>query len=193
MLTLHIHTQEGWDENKQQFIPPFDTTISLEHSLVSLSKWESKWHKPFIENNAKSQKTQEEIIDYIKCMTITQNVNPIVYNLLTQENLKEINDYVGDTMTATWFNEYKGKDNKNTYTPNRETITSELIYYWMIYYDIPFECQKWHLNRLLTLIRICSLKEQQNNGKQSKMSKRDILSQNAALNKARRARYSSKG
>lgn len=193
MLTLHIHTQEGWDENKQQFIPPFDTTISLEHSLVSLSKWESKWHKPFIENNGKSQKTQEEIIDYIKCMTITQNVNPIVYNLLTQENLKEINDYVGDTMTATWFNEYKGKDNKNTYTPNRETITSELIYYWMIYYDIPFECQKWHLNRLLTLIRICSLKEQQNNGKQSKMSKRDILSQNAALNKARRARYSSKG
>jgi hypothetical protein len=193
MLTLHIHTQEGWDENKQQFIPPFDTTISLEHSLVSLSKWESKWHKPFIENNTKSQKTQEEIIDYIKCMTITQNVNPIVYNLLTQENLKEINDYVGDTMTATWFNEYKGKDNKNTYTPNRETITSELIYYWMIYYDIPFECQKWHLNRLLTLIRICSLKEQQNNGKQSKMSKRDILSQNAALNKARRARYSSKG
>lgn len=193
MLTLHIHTQEGWDENKQQFIPPFDTTISLEHSLVSLSKWESKWHKPFLENNTKSQKTQEEIIDYIKCMTITQNVNPIVYNLLTQEDLKQINDYVGDTMTATWFNEYKGKDNKNTYTPNRETITSELIYYWMIYYDIPFECQKWHLNRLLTLIRICSLKEQQNNGKQSKMSKRDILSQNAALNKARRARYSSKG
>lgn len=193
MLTLHIHTQEGWDENKQQFIPPFDTTISLEHSLVSLSKWESKWHKPFLENNTKSQKTQEEIIDYIKCMTITQNVNPIVYNLLTQEDLKQINDYVGDTMTATWFNEYKGKDNKNTYTPSRETITSELIYYWMIYYDIPFECQKWHLNRLLTLIRICSLKEQQNNGKQSKMSKRDILSQNAALNKARRARYSSKG
>ena len=181
MLQIEVPlTREGWDEEKQEFIPPKKQVLNLEHSLVSLSKWESRWCKSFISNN---NKTEEETLDYIKCMTLTQNVNPEVYEHLTNENIKQINDYIGAPMTATYFSEDKrGKS-------NREIITSELIYYWMIAANIPFECQKWHLNRLLTLIRVCGIK----NEPPKKRSKREIMSRNAALNAARRQQLNSKG
>jgi hypothetical protein len=178
MLKLTIPDFEGWDEQNGMFIYVKETQLQLEHSLVSVSKWESKWKKPFI---SKDKKTQEETIDYIKCMTLTQNVNPLVYSAITPPVLKEIMDYIEDSMTATTFSD-KGKAGK-------EIITSEIIYYWMIANNIPFECQKWHLNRLLTLIKVCSIKN--NPGK--KMSEREILSRNKALNEARRARLHSKG
>lgn len=159
-----------------------DTTICLEHSLVSISKWESKWHKPFL---ASTQKTNEEIIDYIKCMTITQNVDDIVYEMLTKENLKEINAYIENPMTATTFTDNR----KGAPAPkNKEVLTSEVIYQWMVAYQIPFECQKWHLNRLITLIRVCNVK---NSSK--KMSKRETLMSNKAINEARRKRLNSNG
>jgi hypothetical protein len=148
---------------------------------VSISKWEAKWHKPFI---SKDNRTYEETIDYVRCMTITQNVDPNIYLLITNENLKEINEYIGNPMTATWFNERNQQSKKNS-----EQITSELIYYWMIAFQIPFECQKWHLNRLLVLIRICNIKNQP----QKKLSKREILSKNAALNAARRKNLGTTG
>lgn len=174
---------EMWDEEKQEFIytkGEKEQTLQLEHSLVSLSKWESKWCKSFF---SKQEKTPEETIDYIKCMTITQNVKDEVYSRLTQENIKQINQYIEAPMTATYFSEDRsGKTNK-------ETVTSELIYYWMIALNIPFECKKWHLNRLLTLIRVCNIK----NTPPKKRSKRDIMSQNAALNAARRQQLNSKG
>lgn len=171
---------EGWDEKNRIFIDPKTVNLQLEHSLISISKWESKWHKPFLSSE---QKTEEETIDYIKFMTLTQNVNPDTYSHLSRANIEEINAYIGDPKTATTFsNDKQGKR-------NQEIITSELIYYWMIALNIPFECQKWHLNRLLTLIRVCEVKN--NPGK--KLSQRQIMSNNAALNAARRKKYHTKG
>lgn len=181
MLTINIPiSPEGWDEEKQEFVEPKSQTLQLEHSLVSLSKWESKWKKPFY---SKKEMSNEETLDYIKCMTLTKNVDPDVYNHLTPENIKTILDYIGNPMTATTFGKETNSGN------NREVITSELIYYWMIASNIPFECQKWHLNRLITLIRVCSVK----NAPPKKRSKRDIMSRNAALNAARRKQFNSNG
>ena len=181
MLRITIPATELWDEEKEEFITVAkEQTLQLEHSLVSLSKWESKWCKPFL---SREEKTYEETLDYIKCMTITQNVQPEVYNRLTSLNIEDINKYIEAPMTATVFY------NKNSQGGNKEKITSELIYYWMITLNIPMECQRWHLNRLLTLIRVCEIK----NTPAKKMSKREIASQYAALNASRRRQFNSKG
>lgn len=181
MLQLVIPlSPEGWDEKTEQFVEARTYTLQLEHSLVSLSKWESKWEKPFF---SKAEKSYEEILDYIKFMTISKNVNPDVYSHLTQANIREINAYIEAPMTATTFAKDKNQ------AKNREIITAELIYYWMIALNIPFECQKWHLNRLLTLIRVCNIK----NSPPKKMSKRDLASRNAQLNAARRKQMNTKG
>ena len=181
MLQITIPARDDlWDEANGKFVTSKEQKLVLEHSLVSLSKWESKWCKPFL---SRQEKTTEETIDYIRCMTLTQNVNPKVYNFLTDENIRDVNAYIEAPMTATWFS------NSNTGKQNQEQITAELVYYWMIALNIPFECQKWHLNRLLTLIRVCEVK----NSPPKKMSKREILSRNAALNAARRKQLNSKG
>jgi hypothetical protein len=172
---------EGWDEIREEFVEPKTQILQLEHSLLSLSKWESKWCKSFL---SKNEKTTEEVIDYIKCMTLTQNVNPDVYNHLTDDNIKQINQYIGAPMTATVFSEEANSKN------NREAVTAELVYYWMISLNIPFDpCQKWHLNRLLTLIRVCNIK----NSPPKKRSKRDIMRRNAALNAARKKQLNTRG
>ena len=171
---------EQYDEIHNRFLPATkEQTLSLEHSLVSLSQWESKWHKPFL---AKEPKTVEEMIDYVRCMTLTQNVNPDVYTAITPKILAEVSAYIDASMTATTFS-------KKDKAPSREIITSEIIYYWMISCNIPFECQKWHLSRLLTLIQVCNIK----NGPQKKMSQKEIMSRNRALNAARRKKLNTKG
>ena len=180
MLEITIPETEQWDELKQEFIYTKEQTLQLEHSLVSLSKWESKWCKPFL---SKEDKTFEETIDYIRCMTLNRHIPDEVYGCLTRSSIKQINEYISAPMTATRFN----KD--VTGRGSREQITSELIYYWMIALNIPFECQKWHLNRLLTLIRVCNLKNQPS----KKMSRREIMSRNAALNAARRKQLGTNG
>lgn len=180
MLTLTIPAKELWDESKSEFIYTKEQTLHLEHSLVSLSKWESKWNKAFLSNR---DKTDEEILDYIKCMTLTPNVSPDMYRYLTRDNFVEINDYIAAPMTATVFSDEK------TSKASREIVTAELIYYWMIALNIPFECQHWHLNRLLTLIKVCNIK----NAPPKKRSKREIMSRNAALNAARRKQLNTSG
>lgn len=167
-----------YDEANGEFITTKETTLVLEHSLVAISKWESKHHKPWIGHDHSS----EEVIDYIKDMTITQNVDPNVYKVLPASVIKEIADYIADPMTASTVT-----DNRSN-RPSREEITSELIYYWMIANNIPDRFEKWHLNRLIMLIRICGAK---NNPK--KMSNSEIMAQNRALNKARRAKTHSRG
>lgn len=181
MLRITIPDIESWDERSEQFVVTWKgRTLQLEHSLISLSKWESRWHKPFL---SKKSMTREETLDYIKLMTVTPNVPSDTYEHLTNENIDEITDYINAPMTATTFSDEKnGKK-------SREVITAELIYYWMIALNIPFECQKWHLNRLLTLIRVCNIK----NAPPKKRSTRDIMSQNAALNAARRKQLNSRG
>lgn len=180
MLQITVPERELFDEEHGQFLVVREQTLQLEHSLVSLSKWESKWCKCFF---SKEDKTRDETIDYIKCMTITRNVPSEVYLCMTRENIDEINKYISAPMTATYFS-----DEKNT-GPSREQITSELIYYWMIALNIPFECEKWHLNRLLTLIKVCSIK----NEPPKKRSRHEIMSRNAALNAARRKKLNTKG
>lgn len=181
MLQLVVPMEpEMWDEVNEVFIPPKTVTLQLEHSLVSLSKWESKWCKPFLSNKGL---TDEESLDYIKCMVISKNVNPEVFDHFTKENVKAVIDYINAPMTATTFSK---ESNSKT---NKEVVTSELIYYWMIAYNIPSEYQKWHLNRLLTLIRVCGIK----NAPPKKMGKGEIMRNNAALNAARRASLHSKG
>ena len=183
MLHLTIRGTEMWDEEKERFIPSKEHKLCLEHSLVSLSKWESKWCKPFITSSQRM--TNEEFIDYIRCMTITQNVDPIVYKCLTQENIDAVKEYMDAPMTATTIS----KKNIKTGGHSGESTTNEVIYYQMTALNIPKECEKWHLNRLLTLIQVCSIKQQD----PKKMSRRDVLNQNRALNAARRKRHNSRG
>lgn len=180
MLEIKIPGKEYFDERSQEFIETKECTIQLEHSLVALSKWESKHHKPFLSNK---NLTDEDILDYIRCMIISKNVPDEVVKNLTKENVKQITDYIDDPMTATTITNHGPKK------PNNEIITSELIYYWMIANQIPVEFQKWHLNRLITLIQVCAAK----NTPPKKMGKAATMNQNAALNAQRRAALHSKG
>ena len=182
MLEIEISEKDLWDEKKYKFLKIKGATLKMEHSLVSISKWESKYHKPFLDN---TQKTREETIDYMRFMTIAPAVvDPSVYEYMNSEERKKIQDYMEDSMTATWFSD--NEENKST---KKKITTSELIYYWMISNNIPIEFQKWHLNRLLTLIRVCNVESQP----KKKMSRADIMKQNRELNAKRRAMYNSKG
>ena len=180
MLQLKFQDTEFWDEVSEKFVTVKGQTIQLEHSLVSISKWESKWKKPFL---SREGHTQEETVDYVRCMTITQNVNPLLYQLLTPEQIASINQYIDDPMTATTIAKQEGKG------ASARIITSEEIYYAMVAYQIPFECQRWHFNRLMMLIRVCDEK----NKPKKKMRKGEIAKRNRSLNAARRARLGTKG
>lgn len=180
MLQITVPAGEFFDEETNEFVIVKEQTLQMEHSLVSLSKWEAKWNKAFL---GKNEKSTEEMIDYFRCMTITKNVDPLVYLCLSQENIDAISQYINAPMTATTIREIQQG------LLSRETVTSELIYYWMISLNIPFECQKWHLNRLITLIRVCQVKTQP----PRKMSRGEVMRQNASLNAARRRKLHSRG
>lgn len=180
MLILKIPEQEYYDQANEEFIVCKACTLKLEHSLVSISKWESKWKKPFLTDKPK---TSAEFIDYIRCMTINQDVPDEVYSLLSHENVKKIEEYIMDPATATTV-----FDRRKSKTGKPEIPTSELIYYWMVVNGIPFDCEKWRLNRLLTLIKVCNAK-----GNPQQMSKQEIYAMNAALNSSRRAASGSRG
>ena len=188
MLTIYISGGEEYDEKTNEFVTTKSTKLVLEHSLISISKWESKWHKPFLNSE---HRTMEELIDYIKCMTITQNVDPNVYNFLSDENITQIKNYLEDPMTATTFGGDNIKKQENKGRKGR-IITSELIYYWMISLQIPIEFEKWHINRLMTLIRVCN-EENRAQDPNNKMSKAQLMARNRALNNARKSKYHTKG
>ena len=180
MLEIEVPDRDLWDESKEEFISIKGCTLHLEHSLVSLSKWESKWCKAFLSNK---NKTEEEQLDYVRCMTLDKNVDPRVYEILTNSNIEKINDYIAAPMTATrFFDEKKALGSKS------DVVTSELIYYWMIALNIPVEFEKWHLTRLITLIKVCNVK---NNPK--KMSRSEVMRRNKSMNAARKKRLNTKG
>jgi hypothetical protein len=180
MLRIIVPGEEVFDESSQEFSTRGDVVLELEHSLVSLSKWESKFEKPFI---GKDEKSTEEVLDYIKAMTLTPDVPDEVFNKMTEENFKSINEYIDAKMTATWFYDPPGPPQTS------QVITAELIYYWMTVFHIPFECENWHINRLFTLIRICNIKE----AKPKRMSRRELADRNREINAQRRAQLGTKG
>ena len=179
MLELIIPAYELFNEETQEFINEPERILKLEHSLVSISKWEAKWNKPFLSNK---KKTFDEVVDYIKCMTINQGIPDSAYLYLTEEQYAEINRYIVAPMTATTIQEEQGEK-------SREIITSEIIYYYMIACNIPMECQRWHLNRLMTLIKVCNIKNQP----PKKRSMREVMQSNTALNAARKKKLNTKG
>jgi len=180
MLTITVPETNAYDEKAEQFVTTPETTLVLEHSLVSLSKWESKWEIPFL---GPAEKTDSQMVDYIRFMNLTPDVPPEIFNVLSRANMDAMSDYIKAKMTATWFPE----------TPNRpgakEVITAEIIYHWMIALNVPFECQSWHLNRLLTLIKVCNDK----NAPKKKMSRADQIAERNALNEARKAHLNTHG
>lgn len=182
MLTITLPKQEVWDEAAERFYDIPGATLQLEHSLLSISKWEMHTHKPFLD---KKDKTTDEIKLYIRYMTINKNVDDRVYEMLTDEHYQIINSYISDPMTATSIPDGTSKG-------NAETPTSELIYYWMISFNIPFECQKWHLQRLLTLIRVCSYKNTDPK-KRPRMTRAEMLRQREQLNNQRLAQFGTTG
>ena len=170
-----------FDEETCKRIRTKDVTLQLEHSLVSISKWESKWKVHYINND---KITEEMSLDYVRCMTVSQNVDPKVYARLTADNMRDIVEYINNPMTATTFRKTTEQGNSHS------VITSEIIYYWMVSLGIPFDpCQKWHLNRLLTLIRVCDEKS----APRKKMGRKEEAAQRRSLNAARRARMHSRG
>lgn len=179
MLRLKFPEVELYNEETEEFftIPP--QTLELEHSLSAISIWESIWKKPFFDE--RTPKTSEELIDYVRCMTLNE-VDDRLYEYLPASAFKAIDEYMNDSMTATTFRKTPGG-------PSGQIVTSELIYYWMTVANIPFNCDKWHLNRLLTLIQVCNIK----NAPAKKMGKNELRQQNAAINAARRARLHTKG
>ena len=178
MLVIEIPKQEVFLDEKQEFshVGPFK--IQLEHSLLSISKWESEWCKPFL---TADKKTEKENLDYIRCMGVSQHIDDNVLSLLTEKDVMTIAEYMQSKKSATTFT--------MSGSSNREVVTSELIYYWMTMFNIPFECQKWHIDRLLTLIRICNVKSAP--GK--KMSKAEILQRNKTINAQRKKMYNTSG
>jgi len=179
MLSIIVPGEEVFNNDTQEFNTQGDSILELEHSLVSLSKWESKFEKPFL---GKAEKTAEEVMGYIKAMTLNE-VPEEIFLRLSEDNLKSINDYIEAKMTATWFHEAPGAP------ASRDVITAELVYYWMITFGIPMECERWHLNRLFTLIRVCNIKQ----AKPTKMSRSEIASRNRELNARRRAQLGTTG
>lgn len=186
MLEIIIPEEEFWDEKNETFIYTSGTKgkkIQLEHSLISLRKWESKWHKPFLDEK---EKTVEELNDYIRCMTLNHDVDPSAYDHIPGNILEQVTEYIKNPMTATWFSkDYSGKN----LTAKKEIVTAEVIYCWMIQLNIPVEFQKWHLNQLMTLIKVVQLKS----SPPKKMGKKEAAAQRRALNAQRRAKYKTRG
>lgn len=179
MLTIQLAEEETFDSNSEEFVTLPAVTVKLEHSLVSLSKWESIHEKPFLSGD---EKTEAEIASYVECMILAPEDSSDLIGRFTPGEISQINSYIEAKMTATWFSDEKKR-------PAREAITAEVIYYWMISFQIPFECQHWHLNRLLTLIKVCNAKNKQ----PKKMSKAEIANRNRLLNKQRKEQLNTSG
>lgn len=181
-IEITIPDQEGWDENKNEFVQVKGRTIRMKHSLLSISKWEMKWKKPFLKPGY--QMTEEELLDYYKCMTITQNVDPSIYSFIPASEKVRIRKYMDDPMSA-----YSPKKDKKS--ASRAAIVSERIYYWMIANNIPSSYEKWHLSRLLNLIEIAADENSPDRNKKVPLS--DIYKQNHSLNAARRKALHTRG
>ena len=184
MLRIVIDGEEEWDSENEEFVYPNRVVIKLEHSLVSLSKWESRFEKPFLSEDSK---TTEELAGYVECMILDTDEPEKFVSMLTQEHVDRIQTYIDSKQTATWFNEKPS-------APNRQVITNEVIYYWLFSAGLDISCQHWHLNRLFTQLRVHSAhNEKANNGGKKKRLTSDDARNRAAENERRRKLYQSDG
>lgn len=191
MLRIEVEEREFFDDKKNEFVTVEPATLYLEHSLASISKWEGKYHKSFLETASKKIEAIE-FYDYIKCMTMNE-VPDNTYLALTDKQINDIKDYIENPMTATTFNQNgKKKSDIDAGVKKREILTAEIIYYYMVELGIPFEAENWHINKLMALIRVCSIKNA-NNGGSNKMNKRDAMAFNRSLMASRRAGKAKKG
>lgn len=181
MLRITLPATESWDERTEKFVYSQGVVLELEHSLVSLSKWEAQFEKPFLKNEKKSI---DETLGYIQAMCLTE-VDLATLDKLSQENILEINAYIESKQTATWFRELPDAPKKHS----GETITSELIYYWMSALQIPIEFQHWHLNRLFVAIKVANEKNQP----KKKMSKSQQMAEQRRLNAERLQQLGTRG
>ena len=187
MLSITIPKLELFDSKNNIFVNQDEVTIELEHSLVALARWESKWEKPFL---GPDQKTEEETIDYVRCMTMTSDVSPEIYHRLNQGHFKQINEYIDAKMSATWFSEPRSASTGNAPVKrSRETITAEIIYHWIVALNLDWQVQDWHLNRLFTLIKVCN----QKNSPEKKRPKRDMVAERQRINAERKAAMETRG
>lgn len=178
-IQIHIPKREIYDEEKEMFIDVNEYNLTLEHSLLSISKWESKWHVPYI---TKKEKTSEQVLDYIRCMNTGKPIPEEVYNYIPGEELDKIVKYINDPMTATTV---KTRNNEQ----NREILTSEVIYYYMFECNIPKECERWHINRLMTLIGVFGVKRDTG----TKLSRSEAIARNKMINERNKAKYHTRG
>lgn len=185
-LKITMPKEEVYFEDINEFRNFEEMTFVFVHSLVSISKWEAKHHKAFF---GKQEKTVEEMVDYISCMVVSpEEYDPLQLKRLIncRQNFTKLTEYINDPMTATMF---RSDNEDKRHGGTSDVPTSELMYYWMIANSIPVEFENWHINRLMTLIKVCSLK----NSPQKKRSSRDIMSSNKALNEARKAKLGTRG
>lgn len=186
MLNLMIPEQKLFDNEKSQFFTVPKCELQLEHSLISIKKWEAKWHKAFLSDD---KKTDEEIRDYIQCMTINRNVSKEIYSYIPKDIMAIIAAYIKDPMTATTIRDNR-PEGKGFVKSN---ITAELVYYWMITYGIPVEFEKWHINQLMTLIQLIQKKQKRPGKDKNRNSSKSAAQQRAQLNAQRRAMYNTNG
>lgn len=180
MLTIRVPLKEGFNDDTQMWEVIESTELELEHSLASVSKWEQSFEKPFLGAN---EKTPEETLAYIMLMAVDPKTPPELFARLSEENFKQINEYINAKMTATWFREDKNQ------RPGRDIITAEVIYHWMIHYNVWLEAEHWHLNKLLTLIRVCNEKSKT----PTKKNRRDMIAERQRLNAQRLAQNGGRG
>lgn len=184
MLYIDTPEIEIFDESTNMFGIIKPQHLQMEHSLLSLSKWEARWRISFLSTK---DKTEAQMLDYIYCMTINKNIDKRVFHALPKDCINRITHYIETPQTATTFRSDNQPFGKKGQRPVRQQIiTAELIYWQMIVNGIPFSCEKWHLSRLLTLIRVCDIKNSTN---KPNMTKAELIRRNAELN-ARRLKQS---
>lgn len=179
---------ELFDEETNTFLHPVGKKLHLEHSLLSISKWEAEWEIPFLNTD----KTSEQSLSYIKCCVLDDDFDELLLNTLSDKNILDFNAYLSKGMTAKKIIDLRSslsQKRKSRRPASQKALTSEDIYYSMIQFHVWKECEEWPLQRLLSLLQLCSLKSNST----GEMSKSDQAKFYREENARRKAKYHTNG